>query len=103
MTNIKLDFDGPEPDFERIFNSIRLQGLSTVAMRLSRSRNGGWHVLIVINENLWDAEIVALQSICGSDWKREGFNLLRARRIRELPEDEKEFWKDRWNVLFEAD
>ncbi len=53
----------------------------------------GWHVIIRCRERFKALEIVALQAILGSDWRRETFNLARVRsgKLR----------GGQWNILFE--
>lgn len=64
---------------------------------MQRTRHG-WHVLIKLREKLQPAEIVALQSIMGSDGRRETLNLMRALHMRKNKVGR--FWGKRWNILF---
>ena len=56
----------------------------------------GFHVVVTFREYLAPAIVVALQLVCGSDWRREIFNLVRVRRLSDAPA----FWRMRWNVLY---
>lgn len=73
--------------------------LSDFRLRRFRTRRG-WHVVIYYNgEHQFTAtEIVAAQSISGSDWRRESFNLIRARNLAAAPAA----WRvvGAWNTLY---
>jgi hypothetical protein len=56
----------------------------------------GIHRLVRITETLQPLEIVMLQALCGSDVRRETFNLVRALQLPNAPA----FWHSRWNVLY---
>lgn len=60
----------------------------------------GVHVILTAEwhdkKPLEPTEIVCLQILLGSDFKREAFNLLRAHNLGDAPA----FWQDRWNVLY---
>jgi hypothetical protein len=58
----------------------------------------GWHLRIDVTVRLSPPGIVAAQSILGSDWKREAYNLMRARR---LPRTDL-YWRSRWNTLYDT-
>jgi hypothetical protein len=51
---------------------------------------------VQIKAHLQPLEIVMLQALCGSDLRRETFNLVRALRLPDAPA----FWHTRWNVLY---
>jgi hypothetical protein len=70
----------------------------------------GWHVKVRLQPSpASPIETVALQAICGSDPLRESCNIERARTVqlwlvdadRAEPEAA-DFWRKRWNVLYEA-
>lgn len=75
--------------------------LSLFQIRRRRTLRG-WHVVVYLRDGLnWmpsPLEIVAAQAILGSDWKREGFNFVRARTLRDAPPS----WQEagRWNTLY---
>lgn len=58
----------------------------------------GWHIVVEVYQKLTPPEIIALQAILGSDRKREALNLGRwfGMKSKTVPE----FWRDRWNLLF---
>jgi hypothetical protein len=69
--------------------------------RVKRRRTArGWHVVVYYPAELVayvpPLQIVALQALLGSDWKREGFNLVRVLNLKDAPEA----WQTRWNVLY---
>ena len=104
MSEIKLDFDKPEkPNFQKIWAVLGICGIIIDAIRVSKSKHGGTHVLIKTKPVLRDWEILTLQAIMGSDWKRETFNYIRVKAITENPRGwEREYWERNWNVLFEG-
>ncbi len=60
----------------------------------------GQHVIIRIAETLRPLELVALQSILGSDSMREALNFMRARGgVEELPDGD--YWLTRWNIIYD--
>lgn len=66
--------------------------------RLYRFRTRrGWHVEIYSTLRLRSAEIVALQALLNSDFRREAFNLFRAHQLPLAPR----FWQNmpNWNIL----
>lgn len=99
MTVIKLDYDHkrlPRDYSDRIGACNRLLSLGLVRDAIEETRRG-WHISLYVRRRLSPLEIVALQAILGSDWKRELFNLARARGLAAAPS----FWrKDRWNVFY---
>ena len=68
-------------------------------MAFAPSRRG-WHVEIVLARRVSPQSLVAAQALCGSDFKRETFNLFRARRLRFVDR----WWREpsRWNVMYHA-
>jgi hypothetical protein len=69
-------------------------------MRRFRSHSGKWHVVVAMYCKRLPppVAIVALQTLLGSDWKRETFNLVRARNLGRVPRA----WQHlaRWNTLY---
>jgi len=80
----------------RIIRVCSILRLTVLSSRVKRSRNGNFHWIIKIRENLTPMQIVCIQAIMGSDWKRECFNMLRASQL----EDKSELVNKHWNVLF---
>lgn len=97
MTFIKLDLDGELPgDLDyRIAWTLRAMSLRSDYVRCDRTRRG-WHVTIAVPRRLSAHTVVCLQAILGSDPKRETFNLVRVRNLRNVPP----FWRGRWNVFY---
>ena len=119
MTTLKLDFDtavygprhasngrrkllrvaGPEASLVRVWRVMKLTGLvpRLVAVQHHRSFKHGWHCVVYLNgPSLPPMQIVALQALCGSDWKRESYNYGRVSQWRYLDNTS----RARWNVLY---
>lgn len=99
MTELKCDFDSaalPREWWERLRVVMRAQRLTVDLVRVDRTTRG-WHVLIVVRQRIAFARVVLIQSLLGSDWKRELFNSRRAIVWRHVPA----FWRCRANVLYE--
>lgn len=100
---LRLDFDNTrqitEAQLARMEWVCRMLRWRIVAVALAPSRSG-WHVEIVLSRRISAESLVAAQALCGSDFKRETFNLARARRLRAVPA----WWRvpSRWNVLYHA-
>ncbi|MGI8966679.1 MAG: hypothetical protein ACR2H1_11405 [Limisphaerales bacterium] len=97
---LKLDFDShkivPELWTRLPFIIAKLE-LDIICASYSYSPSGrGMHVVIYLNEMLTPNQIVFLQSLLGSDWRRETFNYIRAQAVGDAPA----FWRTRWNVLY---
>jgi hypothetical protein len=77
--------------------SVRYRRLKIVRYRSSSRK---WHVVVYLYCYRLPPPlfIVAAQAICGSDWKREAFNLLRAKNLPNAPRE----WRrnGRWNTLY---
>lgn len=96
---IKLDLDGNKKDIKRKLKRIHLL-IDILELKLYKRRvfetNKGFHVEAMIRRNiarsvhLLDIEIIAIQSILGSDSFREAYNFIRVRN-KEV----------NWNILFE--
>ena len=97
MTLLYVDIDGPLPPrvLDRVVWCLRLWGWTPEAVRFDRTRRG-WHVVVGVQEVLEPSVIVAAQSVLGSDYKREAFNLMRVQTLAHVSP----FWRGRWNVLY---
>lgn len=72
-------------------------GIRVKAVAYMYSSSGkGLHVIVYLRDWLPAFQVVVLQAILGSDWKRETFNLVRVRNLRRT----RAFWRQRWNVLY---
>ena len=101
-----LDFDTREAYREfpmRARFLARWLDMPLTTFRVRRRRTArGWHVIIYSNHPRWaeyePLAIVAAQALLGSDWKREGFNFVRALHLNDAPEA----WQKlgRWNTLY---
>lgn len=97
---LKLDYDTPVFPAAAVAQRLRvvagLLGLRLVRVQRSRTRRG-WHVVAMVDgPRLTPVTVVAMQAVCGSDWRRESFNLLRALQLPRVSP----FWRERWNVLY---
>lgn len=88
---IKIDYDTHKKTFARINNVIYFLRLDVVDCQVQRTRHG-YHVQLEIRNKVNDFEIIILQCLMQSDYKREMFNLLRVHSGK--------FPKQSWNVLF---
>ena len=82
----------------RLWSTCRIIGLRPHTIRIDYTRRG-WHLLLFFRERFHPAEIVALQTILGSDYRRERLNLMRVLGMRRTPVNAK-FWRARWNILY---
>ena len=93
---LKMDFDFKKnfKEFlERMSVAYFLLDLHPIKSEIYETQHG-YHVYVYLAENLDNWEIVAVQAILGSDFKRECFNLNRIKR---------EPYKNshrKWNLLF---
>lgn len=91
MKTIKLDFDKPSyPNtfFERMWVLDRLN--IDIQRILIRRTPHGYHIKIEIRQDLDDIDILILQLLLGSDYRREFFNY---QRIKAGVKN--------WNILFD--
>lgn len=98
-----LDFDKDIKGWRAVFltchdDLVNLYHLNVHNMYIRRSDSGNFHIVAILNEQLSDAEIVALQFALGSDAMREKLNLVRVLTLRDPTI--KKFWRKRWNVLY---
>ena len=95
---LKIDFDnvrsveGLRRRLLRLSKVIRILRLSVGDIETKKSPSGkGYHVIIDMKRDIPDIVAVTLQSLMGSDYKRECYNLIRvANGIKN------------WNVLFKS-
>ncbi|RLF40497.1 MAG: hypothetical protein DRN12_05295 [Thermoplasmata archaeon] len=88
---LRLDVDGKQKGSKRIKKVIELLGLKVRYWEIYKTNNG-WHHYIGVDNKLTDLEVVLVQALMGSDFKRECFNYLRVKSGK--------FSYDDWNVLF---
>lgn len=99
MTEIKCDYDRatlPREWWDRLRIVMRAQRLTVEYVRVDRTTRG-WHVWVIVRQRMAFPRVILVQSLLGSDWKRELFNSRRAIAWRHVPE----FWRSRANVLYE--
>ena len=94
MALLKIDIDRNIEDFDYLaFNQTVdfVEGMMRIKFDRAfyRSKGGNVHVMLNTDAFLEDLEVLALQAILGSDWKRELHNLCRIRRGQK-----------NWNILF---
>jgi hypothetical protein len=97
---LKLDFDGNEKEFleniKRIRNVFRIIGFLKLTDVKVKQTKKGFHTYLYIESPkipLNSIDLVALQSLMNSDYKRESFNFLRVKSNVGL-------FNNEWNVLF---
>lgn len=104
QTIARLDYDSREElraGIERmrfVLSLARSNGFNPGRIVLKRHRTRrGWHVELLARIQLRPVEMVALQSLLGSDYRREAFNLFRSLALPSAPG----FWRQlgNWNVL----
>lgn len=97
---LKLDIDAGERFITKRIADHRLAraGYRRESYTCRRSPSGtGWHIEIAVTpQPQHPIEVVALQSILGSDPLRESCNLRRAHTFFGVSK----FWRNRWNVLY---
>lgn len=99
-TVIKIDLD--TKDFEALRKNSKeihwtLDTLNlTLLDREMHETAKGFHVILEIKEPLEPLSIVLVQALCGSDLRRETFNMARVLKLSDAPT----FWQSRWNVLY---
>lgn len=95
-----LDFDDLEPLprlLPRLSFLSRALDFHVKSLTYCYSSGGrGIHVVILLRESLPASLVVSLQLLCGSDWRRETFNLVRVKNLRHATV----FWRQRWNTLY---
>lgn len=80
------------PTLQRVYRLARILGVRIDYVRFDASHSGKWHLIVRWKARFSKLEIIAIQAMLGSDWKREMFNLYRVRSgVRSR----------RWNFLFE--
>lgn len=99
-SRLRLDFDTrtfPKGALDRVQWVCRMLHWTVDAVSIAQTRRG-WHVEVVTRQRIAPVALVAAQAMCGSDYKREVFNLQRARRLRYVDP----WWREpsRWNVLY---
>lgn len=104
-TILKLDFDGSEKTYRRrikkmkaVLNIIGLLKLTKVKVMQTKK---GFHTYLYVQSpkfKIQSMDIVALQSLLCSDWKRESFNFIRVVSSR----GNRRLLSEGWNVLFES-
>lgn len=100
---LKLDIDKGVafPTNRKIDRRLAAAGYRRESITRKRSPSGtGWHIRIVVSPApRCCVEVVALQSILGSDPAREAHNLLRAKACDY--QGISDYWRDRFNVLYD--
>lgn len=97
MVTLKVDYDGriPARCLERVAVVCRVHRLRVVAVAFRRTAHG-YHMTVEATGRVSFMRQVLIQSLLGSDWKREMYNSRRAVAWRNVPP----FWRARANVLY---
>jgi hypothetical protein len=97
MTVLKCDFDGrfPAGICNRLGFIARQNRVRVIDLRIDRTRHG-WHLTARLSGRVSPLRLVLMQALCGSDYRRECYNGVRAMRLRGTSP----FWRDRFNQLF---
>jgi hypothetical protein len=94
---IKLDYDGRLPvDFNLRLRAVLWTHRIKATYIAFRKTRRGWHVTIATYTRVSFMRTILIQSLLGSDWKRELFNSGRANAWSHVPK----FWRSRANVLY---
>ena len=94
-TTLKMDYDfkkGFKKFLERMSTAYFLLELNPLSCKVFSTKHG-YHVYVTVVEDLNNLELVCVQAILGSDFKRECFNF---NRVKFNPLG----FKSDWNVLF---
>lgn len=96
--DLLLDFDRAAlPRLRPIWLVLRKVGIRPVFIESYRTRKG-WHLWIRLERGIGAGSRVALQSILGSDPRREELNAMRVIAIER--NHIRGHWRERWNLLF---
>lgn len=89
VTEFKLDIDKAGVDLKRIARVFSMLSIKMSTGNIYDTKNG-YHVYIRTDDDYSDQTVCMVQVLCGSDYNRELFNLI---RIHKGTSD--------WNVLFD--
>lgn len=97
---MKLDIDSRDvenlaknrKDIEWVVDAL---GFTLVGVKTFKTKKG-FHRMVRLAEILSPLEVVLVQALCGSDLRRETFNMARVLMLPDAPK----FWHSRWNVLY---
>lgn len=99
LTELRLDYDAAvENWWQRFAFFARMWKLDVESVCFARSKRGGWHVIVRVQNRIVPTRVIAMQACLGSDPVREAINLV---RVGALPVVSS-FWRSRWNVLYET-
>lgn len=105
VSTLKLDFDGPEKEYRKQLKRIKIVLNIIGVIRLKEVKimqtTKGFHTYLYITSpqfTLLAIDLLALQAMMGSDFKREAFNFIRVISTRQKGE----LLAEGWNVLFES-
>lgn len=92
-----LDFDNPIPRnwYIKLLWVSRTIHAKPIYCRTDKTKHG-YHIIVKWDREWSDYQILALQSILGSDYRREALNLFRLDNSPQTPAA-----KQRWNILYE--
>lgn len=96
-TFIRLDIDRKiYSGASRIYRVCSILRLRIISSNMKRSRHGNFHWIIEVENSLTPIQVICVQALMGSDFKRECFNLLRASQFK----DKSDLTKEHSNILF---
>lgn len=87
--------------FKLIYRLCHLMRVVPQWIRTDSTRRG-WHVIVRWPYKLLESELCAIQHSLGSDPDRERLNIMRAVEMRRNPELASNFWRARFNILYEV-
>ena len=103
---VKIDVDPGQAVYSLAHMKRLLARAGQGLVRRWKVRSGsgkGWHVYVVIYPGVNSPmEMVALQAVLGSDRYREACNVQRARTLETMTPEMREYWADRFNVLYDG-
>jgi hypothetical protein len=98
---ILIDWDCRKlPNLLPLYAQLRYLSLTVEYVRTDRTEHG-WHIIIAIEDVLTLAEIIAVQSLLGSDKKRELHNMMRCLQLSRRAEMERVRLEPFANILFD--
>ena len=95
MKQLKIDIDKKRISMQQANRIIKVKsmlGLDITNIIIQKSHNNNHHILIEIQNKVNDLELVCIQALMNSAYKREIYNLLRVHSGK--------FKRQEWNVLF---
>ena len=103
VNELKLDYDQTNPQktlsADRLKFVAKLLRLEIKDIKAYRTANG-IHIRIVLRSPVHPLIAVTIQSLMGSDYARETYNLIRVLNLTAKPEQYSQTAHETWNVLY---